>query len=185
MAEAEPALRERLRTALGEPYRTPLGHVRHELGHWWWQAAVGTAFTFDEFREMFGDERQDYAAALEQHYGSPDHGAWASTHVSHYAASHPWEDFAETFAHVLHMTDTYETARAHHIVTDDEPHADFAAFYERWVDVTMSLNELTRSMGVRDPYPFIVAPEAVAKFEFVHDVLRNLDVSRSTEASAT
>src|SRR6202011_5238904 len=33
-------------------------------------------------------------------------------HVTPYASAHPWEDFAETWAHYFHMVDTLETATA-------------------------------------------------------------------------
>lgn len=166
-AEAEPAHREEIRVDLGEPYRTPLGHVRHELGHWWWQAAIDDRFDSDAFRSMFGDERDDYTAALQRHYGSPDDGSWHDTHVSYYAASHPWEDFAESFAHVLHITDTLETAETHDVLqlpADDS----FSVRYPTWVELTVTLNELNRSMGAADPYPFVVPPPAIRKFEFIH-----------------
>ncbi len=165
-AEAEPSELESVRTALGEPYRTPLGHVRHELGHWWWATAIDDEIDRAAFRRQFGDERADYAAALESHYNSPDDGSWRDDHVSFYAASHPWEDFAESFAHVLHIDDTYETAAVRNVV---EPAGigDFEHLYARWVPFTLTLNEINRSMGTPDPYPFAVAPPAVDKFTTV------------------
>lgn len=169
-AEADPAERERQRLRLGEPYRTPLGHVRHELGHWWWATSIDHEIDRDAFRTVFGDERADYADALADHYARPDDGAWRSTHISHYAASHPWEDFAESFAHLLHIDDTFETAT--HVGLTDEPVVDdFGERYRRWVPVTLALNELNRAMGMPDPYPFVVASPAVDKIRFVADSL--------------
>ncbi len=165
-AEAEPTTLEEVRISLGEPYRTPLGHVRHELGHWWWATAIGNELDEEEFRQLFGDERRDYAAALEKHYGSPDDGQWQQSHVSFYAASHPWEDFAESFAHVLHIDDTFETARVRGVMDPTPPHR-FDDLYARWVALTLTLNEINRSMGTPDPYPFAVAPDAVDKFAAV------------------
>jgi hypothetical protein len=167
IAEAEPVHREELRISLGEPYRTPLGHVRHELGHWWWQTAIGDRFDTASFRDLFGDERADYSAALAAHYGTSDDGSWTNTHVWYYAASHPWEDFAESFAHVLHMFDTLETARSLAVLPSAAEPVSFADAYAQWVDLTATMNELNRSMGTPDPYPFAVPPPAIDKFAFV------------------
>ncbi|WP_420451680.1 putative zinc-binding metallopeptidase [Ilumatobacter sp.] len=166
-AEAEPSHLQEVRISLGEPYRTPLGHVRHELGHWWWAAAVDVDFSTEEFRDRFGDESADYSAALESHYGGEDDGSWSDDHISFYAASHPWEDVAESFAHVLHILDTFETATTHRVMTTDEAPVGFRAIYDRWVPLTLTLNALNRSMGMPDPYPFAASPTAVDKFEFV------------------
>ncbi len=171
-AESDPAKRERRRTSLGEPYRTPLGHVRHELGHWWWQSAMSEGTAVDDFRRVFGDERVGYADALRQHYERGDDGTWATSYVSHYASSHPWEDFAESFAHALHMTDTLETAAANHVVHVDFDAHDFDDVYAAWIETTLVLNELNRSMGMADPYPFAVPAPAVAKIGFVFRSLR-------------
>ena len=75
-------------------------------GRRWWPS---DAERLDRFRERFGDERADYAAALEAHYEKVDDGAWMAEHISHYASAHPWEDYAESFAQVLHLSDTLET----------------------------------------------------------------------------
>lgn len=166
-AEADPAHREEIRTSLGEPYRTPLGHVRHELGHWWWASAVGVEIGVESFRQQFGDERTDYQAALDAHYSSRDDGTWRTAHVSFYAASHPWEDFAESFAHVLHIDDTFETAQVRGVVHGLEDAADFRDVHAAWVPLALTLNEINRSMGTPDPYPFVVSPSAVDKIDFV------------------
>jgi hypothetical protein len=170
VAEADPVVREEARAALGEPYRTPLGHVRHESGHWHWQAAVATdEVRLARFRELFGDEREDYTKALEVHYDSPDDGAWKAEHISHYAAAHPWEDYAESFAQVLHMSGTLETARAFGLAA--EPSEDFARLYGQWSELAVALNELSRSMGVADPAPFAPRPPAIEKIAFAYEVL--------------
>ena len=169
VAEADPARLAEVRVTLGERYRTPLGHVRHELGHWYWAANVGVGFSIEEFWDRFGDETAPYAEALAQHYSGGDDGAWRETHISHYAASHPWEDFAESFAHVLHILDTFETAAAHGICPDfDIFGAGFEQIYDEWVELSQTLNDLNRSMGTPDPYPFVVAAPAVEKLRFVH-----------------
>lgn len=172
--------RVKLRNRLGEPYRTPLGHVRHELGHWWWATAIGAEIDVEEFRQVFGDERRSYSEALEQHYGSPDTGDWADTHISHYAASHPWEDFAESFAHVLHVYDTFETASAHGVASGGVVSTTFDEIHPRWIDLTIALNELNRAMGHPDAYPFAPPPTAVRKLAFVADRLPAATALRGT-----
>ena len=173
-AEADPARREEVRTGLGEPYRSPLGHVRHELGHWYWAAYVGDRFSEESFRGVFGDERADYAEAIERHYGTPDDGSWQSQYVSFYASMHPWEDFAESFAHLLHVTDTLETAAMAGMVGGAAVAlgvGDFDLVYQRWIDVSVALNELNRSMGTPDAYPFAPSQPAINKLHFVWDAL--------------
>ena len=171
LAEADPVTREENRLSLGEPYRTPLGHVRHEVGHWHWQAFVlPDPDRLARFRDLFGDETYDYADALERHYATDDDGFWEQSFVSFYASAHPWEDYAESFAHVLHLLGTEETARSAGAHPDDP--GDFAGRYEQWTQVTVDLNELARSMGTADPYPFAPSAEAVEKFRWVHDVLQ-------------
>ncbi|MGE3621243.1 MAG: putative zinc-binding metallopeptidase [Acidimicrobiia bacterium] len=168
-AEADPSHLEAVRTSLGEPYRSPLGHVRHELGHWYWAAHVGVTFDLVEFRAAFGDETVPYAEALERHYATPDDGSWAAEHVSHYAAAHPWEDHAESFAHLLHITGTLGTARTHGLVHWAGPIAalDLRFLYERWIELSVALNELNRSMGLPDAYPFAPSPRTVEKLELI------------------
>ena len=188
LAEGDDPHREALRVKLAEPYRTLIGHLRHEIGHWYWDVLVdGTPF-LDRFRDMFGDERVDYAQALSTHYGS-EHNDWAQTHVSHYAAAHPWEDRAETFAHYLHIRDTTETAGAWGVHTDGpdldlslswdaqldvDPVEDVDSFDElsrSWIALKMVLNQLNRSMGSDDLYPFTLTPAVLDKLRFVHVVL--------------
>jgi hypothetical protein len=170
VAEADPVVREEARAALGEPYRTPLGHVRHETGHWHWQAFVASdPARLARFRELFGDEREDYAAALERHYAGADDGRWMDDHISFYASAHPWEDHAESFAQVLHLGDTLETAQAFDVVGD--PGDGFDAIYGRWAELTVVLNELNRSMGTGDPAPFAPRARAIEKIAFAHECL--------------
>ena len=113
IAEADDSERERRRAAMGEPYRTLLGHMRHESGHYYWDRCIrGTASELDAFRSIFGDERADYNAALASYYQNGAQAGWQDQFVSAYATAHPWEDWAETWAHYLHMVDTLETAAA-------------------------------------------------------------------------
>lgn len=170
VAEADPARSEQVRIRLGEPYRTPLGHVRHESGHWHWQAYVlPDQWRLEQFREVFGDERLDYASSLEAHYNSVDDGSWTSTYLSHYASAHPWEDYAESFAHVLHMADMVETGVAEGFIQGD--FRTMSDIYDQWSTLTVSLNEMARSMGTPEPYPFSPPPAALRKMLFVFDVI--------------
>jgi len=190
VAEADDDERARRRIALREPYRTLIGHLRHESGHFYWDQLIRDGGRLEEFRAVFGDERQDYAAALEAHYAKGnDTGDWVEHHVSAYAAAHPWEDWAETWAHYLHMVDLLETAasygtqvtvpgiygpqRSAAVDPFAQPGPDFDAMLQNLVPLTLLLNSLTRSLGQSDAYPFALIGDALAKLRFVHDVVRD------------
>jgi len=113
LAEADPSVLEKTRVELGERYRTLLGHFRHESGHHYWSRLIEPSRRLERFRRMFGDERLDYDTAVKRHYDQGPPPDWQSRFVSAYASVHPWEDWAETWAHYLHMVDTLETARSH------------------------------------------------------------------------
>lgn len=186
--EADAALRERNRLDLQERYRTVLGHFRHEIGHHYWDALIADSPSIDGFRELFGDERADYASALDAHYANGPPGDWQDRFISAYASSHPWEDWAETWAHYLHIVDTLETAgnfglRVEHRLPDGgarraEPDFDpyrierFEPIIEHWLPLTFALNSLNRSMGLQDLYPFVLSRTAIEKLAFVHRVVR-------------
>jgi hypothetical protein len=185
LAESDDARREERRSELDEPYRTMLGHLRHELGHYFQPLIVTGDDQWTECRELFGDERQDYGEALERHYrqGTPED--WTARYVSVYATMHPWEDWAETFAHYLHIRDTLQTAaeygvsvRGPRAVTTDrslkatpQPEAGergFAEVLDNWLPLTYALNAVNRSMGRDDLYPFTLAEPVIDKLQFVH-----------------
>ncbi|SOD73409.1 hypothetical protein SAMN05892883_2702 [Jatrophihabitans sp. GAS493] len=188
LAEGNDSHRAAMRLSLAEPYRTLLGHLRHEVGHWYWDVLIDGSNWLNGFREFFGDERLDYSAALGQHYdGRPNDTGWANRYVSKYASSHPWEDWAETFAHYLHIRDTIETMASYRVRVDGPP-LDLATSYntpvaadpERrgvsfdnlissWLPMTFALNAINRSMGESDLYPFVLAPQVLTKLRFVHD----------------
>lgn len=172
VSEGDPAQLVATQVGLGEPYRTPLGHVRHEAGHWHWQSVVARdPAVLAHFRDLFGDERVDYGRALEEHYGVADDGSWREHHISHYAAAHPWEDYAESFAHVLHMVGLLETAAAEGFLGHSGLDRSFLATYAAWAPLTVRINELARSMGTPDPYPFAPPAPAVARMGFVYNLL--------------
>jgi len=204
--EADDVHRETVRSQMQEPYRTLIGHLRHEIGHYYWQRLVqGTAWE-QPCRALFGDDRADYAESLKTHYA---HGAppdWPDRHVSAYASAHPYEDWAETWAHYLHMIDALDTARsfgllAHHDDIQYDPFTaqaldagvdgagaeDFAflAVVNGWIELTGALNELTRSMGEPDFYPFVLSIPAVRKLHFIHKVVRQAAAGGALEGSRT
>jgi hypothetical protein len=187
LQEADDAAREAARAAMGEPYRTLLGHFRHEVGHYYWDRLVRDAGQLDSFRACFGDERDDYGAALGRHYQQGAPAGWQQGFVSAYATVHPWEDWAETWAHYLHIVDTLEIAGAFGIkvdpdISDDptlgteirfDPHRvrDVQTLIDAWLPLTYAVNCLNRSMGQPDLYPFVLAPRVVEKMGYIHDLI--------------
>lgn len=187
VAEADDAKREEMRTAMHEPYRTLLGHFRHEVGHYYWDILIADTPWLNEFRRLFGDEQADYGLALQRHYEQGAPAEWDKTFISAYASVHPWEDWAETWAHYLHMTDGLHTAenwgvslrpkKADTAPVQDvqvrERAADFdTLFFEQWLPLTRFLNSLNRSLGHTDAYPFTVASPVVEKLRFIDRVIR-------------
>ena len=184
IAEADDAYRERTRTAMHEPYRTLLGHFRHEIGHYYYYRLITPSIDFvAKFNELFGDANADYQEALDRHYSEGAPPFWQNEFVSAYAATHPWEDFAETWAHYLHIVDTLETARAFGIkVSPRTAHGDLSAEVDfdshnaasmaqligAWLPIAFAFNSLNRSMGQPDLYPFVLAPRTIEKLGFVH-----------------
>jgi hypothetical protein len=184
LSEADDVERERQRNLMGEPYRTVLGHFRHEIAHYYWDRLIANGPSLEQFRTIFGDEREDYAAALQRHYDNGPPLGWSDQYVSAYASSHPWEDFAETWAHYLHMVDTLETAAAFGLRLtpqaannaslpsadiDFDPHkATMERLIEAWMPLTVAVNAINRSMGQPDLYPFVLTPSVIVKISFVH-----------------
>ena len=187
LVEADDAMREQLRVTMGEPYRTLLGHFRHEIGHYYWDRLVRDGGRIDSCRAVFGDESQDYEEALKRHYTNGAPPDWQQEFVSAYSTSHPWEDFAETFAHYLHIVDTLETARAFGVRTkpkvpegdalgaeiDFRPYhcRDIHQLIDAWLPLTLAMNCINRSMGQADLYPFVLPPRAIEKLGYVGDLI--------------
>ncbi|MGA7324076.1 MAG: putative zinc-binding metallopeptidase, partial [Rhodomicrobium sp.] len=189
VAEADDAVRAEIRQKMHEPYRTLLGHFRHEIAHYYWQRLVsGSQKNYKEFRAVFGDETKDYGQALQAHYANGAPADWGARHISAYASSHPQEDWAETFAHYLHMIDTLETAYAFglrispragqdnnlaaNISFDPYNEANFDTILEAWLPMTFAVNSINRSMGIDDLYPFVISPEVAKKLNCVHNIVR-------------
>lgn len=190
VVEADDDERARRRLALQEPYRTLIGHLRHESGHFYWDQLIAGSSNLERFRALFGYEHQDYALALQQHYGKdPLDSSWQNHFISAYAASHPWEDWAETWAHYLHMVDLLETAASYGtcITVPDTPSTgqqviqnplgpastDFAIMQSQWIPLTLLHNSLNRSLGHGDAYPFAISAPAWDKLRFVHEVIQS------------
>jgi hypothetical protein len=194
LAEADDAERERRRREMREPYRTLLGHFRHEIAHYYWVRLVAGSAELDEFRQLFGDERADYSHALQSYYASGAPADWAQHFVSAYAAAHPWEDFAETWAHYFHMVDTLETASSFGLAVAPKPlralkarinfdahRADMKQLIEAWIPLTFAANSMNRSMGLPDLYPFVLSSAAIAKLTFI-DACIHAQAARQTKA---
>jgi hypothetical protein len=167
LLEADDAARHAVREQMAELYRTLLGHFRHESGHYYEALLVPPGPAREAYRELFGDERQDYAAALQHYHESGPVSHWNRNFISPYASSHPMEDWAECWSHYLHITDGLETARATDFVPQP-PSEDWNGEMSTWISVSVRLNELARSLGVDDPYPFVLNDPVRAKLDFIH-----------------
>ncbi len=189
--EADDAIREKIRQDLHEPYRTLIGHFRHEIGHYYWDRLVSGTVWHEPFRALFGDERADYGEALKSNYENGPPKDWASRFISAYASCHPWEDWAETWAHYLHLFDSLDTARSFgftgaHVEVLIEPfkradlyvpnHPEAEQWLSKvnsWLLLTAVLNELAQSMGQPDFYPFVMSRVVLRKLHFIHLVVRS------------
>jgi hypothetical protein len=185
IAEADPAFREKVREQMHEPYRTLLGHFRHESGHYYFDRLIAGSQWVEPYRALFGDERADYGESLQKHYENGPPHDWNQHYISSYASSHPWEDWAESWAHYLHMIDTLDTAFACGMTLrpkrDDEPQlllerqplksASFNDMMADWFALTYVLNSLNRSVGMPDAYPFTLSALVRKKLEFIHNVI--------------
>ncbi|RIJ76433.1 hypothetical protein D1871_12755 [Nakamurella silvestris] len=175
LAEGNDLHRERLRVSMGEPYRTLLGHFRHEIGHYYYLVLAETGQARADFDELFGDPDADYQQALDRHYSEGAPAGWEADFVSSYATMHPAEDWAETFAHYLHIRDTIDTAAAFGFAPSGAAmdrrlpgDAGFSRMIELWLPLSWALNMINRSMGHRDLYPFVLAGPVLDKMRLVH-----------------
>ena len=188
VAEADDAERERRRTSLAEPYRTLAGHLRHESGHYYWDRLIKDRGAVEGFRQVFGDERPDYKAALGTYYARGPQPDWQGRFISAYASAHPLEDWAETWSHYLHIADTVETAAecglslqprrpeepslSHSspgVLSRNEP---FDRLIDSWFPIVYVLNHLNRGLGLADAYPFVWPDLAIDKLRYVHEIVQ-------------
>jgi hypothetical protein len=187
ITEADEDERERRRLSLHEPYRTLVGHLRHESGHFYWDRLIAGSPSLQRFRELFGDETMDYGTALQAYYQQGPPPSWPERTVTAYASSHPWEDWAETWAHYLHIVDTLETAASFGVSVNPDNAAndsaqtgmpirfdeamDFDTLMTGWVPLVCALNSINRGMGLADLYPFVIPPAVTEKLRFIHQVI--------------
>jgi len=188
LAEADPSTREETREKMNESYRTLLGHFRHESGHFYWEKLVRDTNWITEYRKLFGDETRDYQGALQLYYSQGPIATWQTSWISAYASAHPWEDFAETWAHYLHMIDTLETANDYGFSVRGQDAVSaagdekFTAAYlaslsledllDDWVSLTDALNAMNRSMGLPDAYPFYLSDHVRSKIDMIHRLVQ-------------
>lgn len=170
-AEADSSYREATREAMNEPYRTLIGHFRHEIGHYYWDRLIANQAAYADFRHYFGDETLDYRAALDHYYQHGPQADWQSSFISAYASAHPLEDWAETWAHYLLMHETLQTAVAFNMITAAEDELDFQAWLAEWSQLVVVLNALNRSIGNADAYPFVISEPAQRKLHLVHQLI--------------
>ena len=186
IAEADDSTREKIRNEMGEPLRTLLGHFRHEVGHYYWDRLVLNGPFLESYRKLFGNEEADYPQALEQYYAKGAPADWQENFISAYATAHPWEDWAETWAHLLHIQDTLEVANDFGLVGKsvrlDPAHAEgkarpasdprsFEGIINSWSCISIALNSINRAMGLSDLYPFVLSPAVIEKLRFVFEVI--------------
>ena len=190
ISEADPVKREQIRENLNEKYRTMIGHLRHEIGHYYWQQLISTDVNLmEKFRTHFGDERQDYTQALSNHYQYGPQMNWQYHFISSYASSHAWEDWAETWAHYMHLIDTMETA--YYFGLDIEPELndaqhmyakatfdpygilDFKQILDYSIPLFFAMNSINRSMGIADLYPFVISDAVVTKLTCIHEMVQS------------
>ena len=180
VAEADPLVALTRRQKLKEPYRTMIGHMRHEIAHMlWWRLSLREDF-LDAFRAMFGDEREDYGEALKRHYNNGPPADWEQRFLTTYASAHPHEDWAETAAHLLHLTDLVDSFVATGLSSPDLPSPGWNPYTETDSErliyvaaaVAVGINHVNRSMGLSDLYPFMLAGATHRKLAFIHDWLR-------------
>ncbi len=196
LSESDDVHREQVRLQLGEPYRTVLGHLRHEIGHYFWPLLVSGgprslpgALSLAEVRDRFGDDTLDYAEEVERHYAEGPPDGWQDQYVSAYATMHPWEDWAETFAHYLHIRSGLDTAAAFGLSADvsptwaalaaTDPAPEVGVLVQGWLSLTFALNAMSRAIGKPDLYPFVLSSEVVDKLDLVHRAVESVSRPRS------
>ncbi len=190
ISEADDVEREMAKKNMDEVYRTVLGHFRHEIGHYYWDLLIANSGHLEKFRQLYGDESQSYQEALDKYYENGAPADWSRNYISAYATMHPWESWAETWAHYMHIVDTLETAYFFGLSIDpriiDTPSKmsskieenaywcpDFKKIYEQWVPLSLMMNSLNRSMGANDIYPFVINKRVKEKLQFIHEIIHH------------
>ena len=168
VSEADSVERERVRKQMHEPHRSLLGHMRHEVGHYYWMTLV-EGKREDECMAVFGDHRElPYADALKLYYENGPAADWQSQYVRAYATAHPWEDFAETWGFYLDMLEVLSTMHHHlHALAPDPRALPAEALTVIYQQLGVFFNEVNRTMGLKDLVPEIISPEIVKKLAFL------------------
>ncbi|CAH9062028.1 hypothetical protein PSECIP111951_02609 [Pseudoalteromonas holothuriae] len=193
--EADAATRAEMREKMNENYRTLIGHFRHESGHYYWDRLIDRTAHITEFRNLFGDERLSYQNEMQNYYQNGPVQNWQDQYISAYASMHPWEDWAETWAHYLHMVDTLETANNFGVgiadntiynpleyeiqQSESDIESGFTRLFNDWCTLTRVLNALNRSMGMDDAYPFVISVSALNKLRFIHNIVNHFNNTSS------
>ena len=181
IAEADDVERERLRNGMGEPYRTLLGHLRHESGHYYLSKLREVPGTTGAINAQFGDVDSGYHDALTDYYAGARPSGWTDHYISAYATAHPQEDWAETWAHYLLITDTLQSAAQAGV--EPVPSAsgspaglkdstNFDRMLARWLPLAEFANELSRSLGSADAYPFVLSATVATKLSLIDRLVR-------------
>lgn len=201
LAEADSVHREWIRRKMSEAYRTLIGHFRHEVGHYYWELLIrDEPERLEAFRNLFGDETQDYGQALETYYQNGAPANWQTQYISEYASAHAWEDWAETWAHYLHIMDTVETGYSFGLSIypriakqalikgeagfDPHTEADFEKIINAFVPMTFAINSFNRGMGLADVYPFVIADAVKQKLNFIHQLILEQKAEQLTAVQA-
>lgn len=170
-SEADSSYREATREAMNEPYRTLLGHFRHEIGHFYWEKLIKDQSLYSDFKAIFGDDTVDYSQALTTYYETGPPEDFQQQYISAYASAHALEDWAETWAHYLLMHETLETAVAFDVIRQPESDREFSLWLSEWMELVVVLNALNRSIGNADAYPFVISATVQKKLQFIHDLV--------------
>lgn len=174
--EADDVARTAAAEEMKESYRTVLGHLRHESGHYYWSLLNPDAALLKEFRDLFGDESADYGAALDRHYQQGPPADWQQEYISAYASAHPAEDWAECWGHYLHIFDALDTAWAQQLLGKQPAVMTMAGRLTAWSRISLMLNELNRSVGRGDAYPFVINEAVAEKLDFVETAIQRLRI---------
>lgn len=180
LAESDAAERIRRREELGEPYRTMVGHFRHEIAHFLFERLAVSEEFKGSFHDLFGDETTDYGAALKSHYEVGPPAGWENAHISSYASAHPHEDWAESAAHALHLVDMVDSFAAAHLSSQTFAGAGYDAYREEdaarlltaAMEIGVALNHVNRALGISDLYPFVTPAQVLEKLTFAQTWLK-------------
>ncbi len=178
IAEADTVKREEMRQLMNEQQRTLLGHLRHESGHYYWDRLVADSPFLDTVRDHFGDERENYGNALESYYANGPDANWTDNFVSAYASSHPWEDWAECWAHYLQINDALETAVEIGMLQSAVLDGGLESRISHWVELAGSINLISRTLDQPDPYPFVLMPPVIDKLKLIDKIVVSVDAKQ-------